>query len=212
MHCGACARKLEEAFSRVPGVTGARVSLAPPVAELETSRPVPLGELEEAARGAGPYRVSGPLHGAPKRSAASPGERPASLYPLVLIVGYILGVTVLTTFVRADRSWHTLMNDFMAGFFLVFSFFKLLDLRGFADAYGTYDLVAARWRAWGLVYPFLELGLGVAYLTRWRPLVTSAATLVLMLVGAAGVLRALPPGHAIRWGCLGTGLNPPMTW
>lgn len=211
MHCAACARKLEVALARVPGVTGARVSLSPPVAALETSRAVPLGELESAARSAGPYHVSEPVQSAPEATAPA-GERPASLYPLVLIVGFILGVTVLTTYPRGDGRPHTLMNDFMAGFFLVFSFFKLLDLRGFADAYGTYDLLAARWRGWGLVYPFLELGLGVAYLVRWQPLATSLLTLVLMLMGAAGVLRALRRGGAIRCACLGTALNLPMTW
>ena len=38
----------------------------------------------------------------------------------------------------------TAVRHFMAGFFLVFSFFKLLDITAFADAYRTYDVVAAR--------------------------------------------------------------------
>ena len=47
------------------------------------------------------------------------------------------------------------MRFFMAGFFLVFSFFKLLDINAFADAYSRYDLLAMRWRGWGLIYPFV---------------------------------------------------------
>ena len=34
------------------------------------------------------------------------------------------------------------MVEFMAGFFVVFSFFKLLDLRGFVDAYQSYVFIA----------------------------------------------------------------------
>ena len=33
------------------------------------------------------------------------------------------------------------MQHFMAGFFLVFSFFKLLNLKGFAESYIMYDVV-----------------------------------------------------------------------
>jgi copper chaperone CopZ len=214
MHCGACAGKLERAFSRVPGVTGARVSLSPPAATLETSRPVQLKDLEAAARGAGSYSVSELADAETTVAAGATGEKPASVYPLLMIVAYILGSTLLTTYVRGGGAGglHALMNDFMAGFFLVFSFFKLLDLRGFADTYGTYDLLAARWRAWGFVYPFVEVGLGVAYLIRWEPVVTSAVTLVLMAVGTAGVLRTLARGGGVRCACLGTALNLPMTW
>ncbi|HYF54378.1 MAG TPA: MauE/DoxX family redox-associated membrane protein, partial [Salinarimonas sp.] len=104
-----------------------------------------------------------------------------------------------------------LMLDFMAGFFLVFSFFKLLDLRGFADAYRSYDVIARRSRLWALAYPFVELALGVAYLLRWQLTVVNAVTLVLMIVGSVGVVRALLQKNRIRCACLGTALNLPMT-
>ena len=32
------------------------------------------------------------------------------------------------------------MNVFMAGFFLSFSFFKMPDLKGFAESYSMYDV------------------------------------------------------------------------
>ncbi|MCC6661950.1 MAG: hypothetical protein IT437_13825 [Phycisphaerales bacterium] len=99
----------------------------------------------------------------------------------------------------------------MAGFFLVFSFFKLLDLRGFADAYMSYDILARRSRAWTPAYPLVELALGAAYLARWQPVVTSGVTLALMLVGSVGVLRAILGKRRIRCACLGTALNLPMT-
>jgi inner membrane protein involved in colicin E2 resistance len=36
------------------------------------------------------------------------------------------------------------MQYFMSGFFLVFSFFKLLNLKGFAESYVMYDVLAKR--------------------------------------------------------------------
>ncbi len=103
------------------------------------------------------------------------------------------------------------MRHFMGGFFLVFSFFKLLDLRGFSDAYRSYDILARAWPVWGFIYPFAELALGAAYLLNLNPIATNLVTLVLMLVGAAGVLKALLDKRAIRCACLGTAINLPMT-
>ena len=57
-----------------------------------------------------------------------------------MIAGFITAVSAIT----ANGSLHMGMNYFMAGFFLVFSFFKLLDLKGFAKSYSMYDLLAAK--------------------------------------------------------------------
>jgi copper chaperone CopZ len=159
--------------------------------------------------------------------AAEPDTRPAlvRLYPLFLIVAFITLVAGLATAFRTGStseavashatslhwSWHSFMLDFMAGFFLVFAFFKLLDLRGFASSYAMYDLLAMRIRPWGLVYPFVELALGVMFLVRFQIPAANIATLALMLLGAAGVLNALRQKKQLRCACLGTALNLPMT-
>ena len=136
---------------------------------------------------------------------------PFFVYPLFLIVGYIAGTVAIIALATAETAPHVLMRYFMGGFFLVFSFFKLLDLRGFADAYRSYDVLTRAWPAWGYIYPFVELSLGAAYLLNLNPFVTNLATLAIMLVGAAGVIKALVAKQAIRCACLGTALNLPMT-
>jgi copper chaperone CopZ len=213
MHCGACAARLAAALGAVPGETAARVTLSPPRAEIESAAPPNPGALAAAAHAAGGYTLgpADPAAGEGHAAHEGPATPKPSLYPLLLIVAFISGTVALAALSRGPWSWHAVMNDFMAGFFLVFSFFKLLDLRGFADAYQSYDLIARRWRPWALAYPFIELALGAAYLTRWEPAITNTATLAIMLVGAAGVLRALLGGRAIRCACLGTALNLPMT-
>lgn len=217
MHCQACVRRLTDALGAVPGVHAVRVTLDPPLAEVASTSPVTLGALDAAARTAGNYSLS-PIGGAAEQAhtaasaaTAPTGAPPATLYPLFLIVGYIAGAAALATYFRGARSPHDFMFDFMAGFFLVFSFFKLLDLRGFADAYASYDLIAQRSRAWALAYPFIELALGAAYLIRRQLFWVDIATLALMLIGSAGVLRALARKDRIRCACLGTALNLPMT-
>jgi copper chaperone CopZ len=221
MHCPSCVKRLTDAFQQVPGVRSAHVTLNPPQAHIVSENGLSVDAVNQAARSAGNYSVSPQStttpaahpHHEPEVVIAST-EKPQSIYPLLLIVGYIAGTVALTTYFRsAAWSWHVFMLDFMAGFFLVFSFFKLLDLRGFVDAYQSYDIIARLrgGRPWGFVYPFIELGLGIAYLTRWELTLTNWLTLALMLVGSIGVLKALLQKNAIRCACLGTALNLPMT-
>ena len=54
------------------------------------------------------------------------------------------------------------MRHFMAGFFWCFVF-KMLNLKGFAESYVMYDVVAKRLPAWAYIYAFTELALGIAF-------------------------------------------------
>jgi len=212
MHCASCVAKIKGALERVSGVLSAQVSLSPPSAEVDASAAIPMSVLNGAVQGVGAYSLKKPdvqaHHEAPTQEAAAGAER---LYPLVLIVGYLVGTVLLIAAVSHNWSPHRLMGHFMGGFFLVFSFFKFLDLPGFAGAYRSYDLVTRRVPAWGFIYPFVELALGMAYIAAWAPLFINAVTMALMIVGAAGVLKSLLNKQAIRCACLGTVLNLPMT-
>lgn len=212
MHCQSCVGKITAALRRLAGVESVEVSLQPPRALLRSSAPLPRAEIESAVRGAGDYHVTDVPIAQPAAAAPPVDESErGSFYPLLLIVGYIAGTVALAAWGSGSFTLPTLMNGFMGGFFLVFSFFKLLDLRGFATSYRTYDLAAAAWPAWGYLYPFVELALGVAYVTGALPRLTNTVTLVLMLVGAAGVLKALLNRRRIRCACLGTVLKLPLT-
>jgi hypothetical protein len=103
------------------------------------------------------------------------------------------------------------MQNFMAGFFLTFSFFKILDLKGFAESYASYDIVARHWRTWGYIYAFIELGLGLAFLLRFDPLLTNGVTFAVMSVSIIGVLQSVLNKRKIRCACLGAVFNLPMS-
>lgn len=216
MHCQSCVSKITSALQAIDGVESAQVTLQPPRATIAMERHVPLRELNQAVSAVGSYALAEEMDAPASIMTNAPTtttteERPESLFPLFLIVGYLLGAVLLIALSTGHWSLHALMSHFMGGFFLVFSFFKLLDLRGFAMAYRSYDVVARALPAWGFIYPFVELALGAAYLTNWQPFAINVATLLIMLVGAVGVLRALLRKSAIRCACLGTVLNLPMT-
>ncbi len=99
----------------------------------------------------------------------------------------------------------------MSGFFLTFSFFKLLNLQGFAESYSMYDIVAKKFYSWGYIYAFTELGLGLAYALNFFPALINAITLIVMFVSLIGVLQSVLNKRAIQCACLGTVFNLPMS-
>ena len=215
MHCGACVARITKSLSGFADKV--QVTLEPPQAVLRgVHSDASLEVMQIALAGAGKYSMVPALPAfvanAPADTGAGDAEGFFATYkPLLLIVGFLAGVTWLVHAQTPGRHWHEWMSDFMAGFFLVFSFFKLLNLSGFVQAYRGYDLIAARSAAYAWVYPFIELGLGVAYLVRWQPQVTHWATLVVMLISAAGVLNALRQRQLIECACLGTVFKLPMS-
>ncbi len=90
------------------------------------------------------------------------------------------------------------MQNFMGAFFLAFAFFKFLDLRGFADSYRMYDIVARRLPSYGFVYPFIELALGAAYIAGIWPTAVNLATLVVTSVSSIGVIQSVLQKRRIR--------------
>lgn len=209
MKCGSCVEKIDSALQEA-GYSDAQVTLDPPVVKFVSSSPSS-NELQKILSEAGEYTAS-----PPSTENASPREHQEyfsdeRLTPLFIILTYIIGGVALRAILSEDYSFNSLMNNFMGGFFIVFSLFKLLNLSGFADAYATYDIIAARSRIYGLSYPFIELLLGIAYFTGFAPLATNTFTLALMLVGSIGVFKALRTKRRFQCACLGTALKLPMT-
>lgn len=142
-------------------------------------------------------------------------EEPASFLktyrPLLLVLGYLLGIVGLVEGMSGGFDVMRAMQNFMGGFFVVFSFFKMLDLTGFVNSFQSYDILAKRSHTFGYLYPFIELGLGMAYLTGVFPIATNATTFVIMLIGILGVSQALLAKRKIQCACLGTVFNLPMS-
>ena len=103
------------------------------------------------------------------------------------------------------------MRNFMAGFFIVFAFFKLLNLKGFAMSYKMYDVVAAKWKGWGLIYPFVELSLGIAYLINVFPFYVNLITVIVLGISSIGVIKSNLDNKKIKCACLGDVFNLPMS-
>ena len=237
MHCGSCVGRVQEALQDVDGVKKVAVSLQPQEAVISMSQHIDTATLDRAVKKAGAYSLTdevqvidtmggrGATHQPQKidviTSPAGPivtdsgddlAEPSATTYkPLLIILAFILGVTALVEVRMGTFDIMRAMGTFMAGFFLIFSFFKMLDISGFASSYRMYDVVAKAVPAYGFVYPFIELALGAAYLTGFNPVITNWTTLVVMSVSLIGVVQSVLNKRKIRCACLGSVFNLPMT-
>ena len=103
------------------------------------------------------------------------------------------------------------MLDFMGLFYIIFSFFKLLDLKGFPESFKMYDPLAKAIPGYGLVYPFIEVLLGLMFLMRIQIPLALIVTLIILGITTIGVTKTLLDKKNIQCACLGTALKLPMT-
>ena len=131
-------------------------------------------------------------------------------WPLVsLVIIAALAAAALTYGLqKTDYQW---MHFFMGFFFCQFAMLKLFHPVQFAEGFKKYDLIAKKIPQYGLVYPFIELALGLAYLSFALPTLTYLITVIVMCVSAIGVIKALRKGLDVRCACMGTVLDVPLS-
>lgn len=220
MTCGGCATKVKSAFLKHPDVLAAEVSHQEGTAKVQADSKPDLTNLDKLLADAGDYQITevnekstfiedthSHTSGISEQETISAWE---TYKPLVLIFLFVSGIAAIAAFDTQIFSWHHWMRYFMAGFFIVFSFFKFLDLKGFARSYAMYDLLAMQWKGYGYVYPFLELGLGVLYLTAINLPATHVATIIIMGFGSIGVIRNMLSPNQVQCACLGTIFKLPL--
>ena len=213
MTCSGCQAKVQGLLSKIEGIKNVTVDLTKGEATIDMEKHVATTALQTALKDYPKYQLS---EAEKPQPAIIPFEEEkktwlATYKPILLIFGYILGITLLVEYINDGFVWMRWMSYFMAGFFLVFSFFKLLNLKGFAESYAMYDIVAKKWSGWGYVYAFTEFALGIAFLAGFTPLVTNAITFVVMTISIVGVLQSVLNKRKIKCACLGDVFNLPMS-
>ena len=206
MTCGSCEAKVKSSLLMLANITEVQVSKDTQSATISMNKHIALPTLQSALDKK--YSISVMDH---DESAEQAKGWLATYKPILLIFAYITAISIIAALQNGNFNWMKGMNIFMAGFFLTFSFFKMLDVKGFAESYGMYDVVAKRIPAWGFTYPFVELALGIAYAVGFQPILTNVVTLIVMSVSIIGVLQSVLNKRKIKCACLGAVFNLPMS-
>jgi len=206
MTCASCEAKVKSSLLMVENVVSIEASKDENSATITMDKHIPLDKLQKALPEK--YQISVLLH---NELAEQTKGWLATYKPILLIFFYISAVTILVQFTNEKFDTMQWMRHFMAGFFLVFSFFKILNLKGFAESYVMYDIVGKRLPAWAYIYAFTEFALGIAFLINFNPLITNSVTFLVMSISIIGVLQSVLNKKKIQCACLGAVFNLPMS-
>ena len=206
MTCTSCEAKVKSALMAIENVKTVEVSKDDNSATITMDKHIALSDLQNALESK--YQIAAINHNETSEQVASWFE---TYKPILLIFFYISLISVLIQFKNESFNGMEWMQHFMSGFFLVFSFFKLLNLTGFAESYRMYDVIAKQIPVWGYAYAIIELGLGIAYLVDFNPLITNSVTFIVMSISIIGVLQSVLNKKKIQCACLGAVFNLPMS-
>lgn len=133
-----------------------------------------------------------------------------SYTPLIVITSIIMLVSLVISYPQFEAK--EVIRIFMAGFFIVFATFKLIDIKGFVQGYSTYDLLAKKVFSYGYIYPFIELSFGLLMILGLYETQVLLAEIVVMSFSGLGVLTKLLKHEKFQCVCLGTAFKLPLTY
>lgn len=200
--CSSCERKVADSLKGIEGVEKVQVSKTEGRAYLTFSNEVDLEFLQGSLN---------PKYTIQASSTASKESWIKTYKPILLIFSYLIAITYLIEVISGSFDTIRWMRHFMGGFFLVFSFFKMLNLSGFVASYQMYDIIARKLPVWGYVYAFIELGLGICFLIHFNPIITNAITIIVMSISIVGVIQSVTSKKQLQCACLGDVFDLPMS-
>ena len=209
MTCEGCRLSVEDKLSTLNGVDKVHVDLTRGQAVIYSKNPVSLSLIKETL----PPKyslineedVNLDTHG----DITIKASKIQQLKPLFIILGYIFIASILLNY----KNWNltNAMLDFMGLFYIIFSFFKILDIKGFSMSFRMYDPLAKQAPIYGYIYPFIEVLLGMMFLIRFEVNIALILTVIVLGITTIGVTQTLINKRSIKCACLGTTLNLPMT-
>ena len=214
MTCEACEYKIQHVFSQIPSVKSVIAKHSDNSVTMESDENVSKETILEVLK---PHSKYGLISNFELKNDESETQSWTNqYYPLFLIAGFITMVSFLTAFhfgiyEMMHFELRMFLHNFMTGFFLVFSFFKLLDVKAFAESFRMYDLLVTKVPVYGKIYPFIELTLGILCLIHFQEKYVYIADIIIMGFGALGVIQSVVDKRKIRCACLGSVFNLPMS-
>ena len=212
MTCSSCAEIVKKLLSKVQGIDNVELDQTTSIAQLSMKFHIPVNSLQNGLGGT-KYSISELNHYQKSISIMASGEEAVSLktyLPIYLIFLYITTTVAITQF-QSQFNLLEAMRHFMAGFFIVFSFFKMLDLKAFASSYRSYDIIAKRLYGYGYAYPFIELAIGFSFLFSAIHFWSNLVTLIIMGVSVIGVIQSILRKNNFQCACLGTVFKLPLS-
>ena len=209
MTCEGCKSSVENKLGLIDGVDDVQVDLARGEVVIYSKDPVSFSLVKEILPAKYSLINEEDLNLDTNDDLIIKASKIKQLKPLFIILGYIFIASILLNYENWNSS--NAMLDFMGLFYVIFSFFKILDIKGFSMSFSMYDPLAKQAPIYGYIYPFIEVLLGMMFLIRFEINIALMLTIIVLGITTIGVTQTLINKRSIKCACLGTTLNLPMT-
>ncbi|MCM8527164.1 MAG: glutaredoxin [Lentisphaeraceae bacterium] len=103
------------------------------------------------------------------------------------------------------------MSGFMGYALCLLSCLKLMDLNAFVKSFKKYDLFTKKVTAYGYLYPFAEMAIGLGFLSGLLPLPTGILSIIVGLAGGISIIKAVYVDKTdLNCACVGGNSNVPL--
>tara|TARA_B100001750_G_scaffold165324_1_gene133902 strand:+ start:214 stop:933 length:720 start_codon:yes stop_codon:yes gene_type:complete len=208
MTCLGCADTIQTRLRKESVVISAEVSFENEELLLDSKVPVDNEYIDSIISNLGNYNVKNQNANLFSKFLSHLNSKKPILLALTIVIVSSLSIQTPLRNFNLDNWFIT----YMGLFFMLFSFLKLLNIKGFSITFSRYDLLGKNIPGFAVSYPFLELCLGVAFLTNSLLITANLATLIFMISQCIGVGNVLRKKEIIQCACLGSSINLPVSY
>ena len=201
MTCDGCANSIKEALELNKFISSVNINLEDENININSDKNFTVNELNSLIEKLGKYKIY------EEKFTSKIIEYFSSKKTLLLALLLVL-ISSLSLQVSKDNfELNEWMISYMGIFFLIFSFLKLIDVKGFSGSFKKYDLISKMIPGFAITYPFLELFLALAFLSSYFLITSYIMTLIFMTSQFFGVFISLQKKEVIKCACMGSSIN-----
>lgn len=206
MTCDGCVATIKTKLEMEENISEAIITLVDSKLELVSTKNFKISQLNSILSTVGSYTVSNDLKNEKNKIVDY-----FSTYKPIFITISLVCLLSLINFFNYGKTFEDLMRFLMGYFFIIFSFLKLQNIKQFAISFANYDPITKTIFKFGLIYPFVELFLGVLFLTGYFLLFSNILTLIILIPQSYGIYKKLRNKEIVNCACLGSSFNVPLS-
>ena len=201
MTCDGCANSIKEALESNKLISSVNISLENENINISSDKSFTVNELNSLIENLGNYKIY------EENIFSKIIEYFSSKKTLLLALSLVL-ISSLSLHIGEDNfELNEWMVSYMGIFFLLFSFLKLIDVKGFSGSFKKYDLISKIIPSFAITYPFIELFLALTFLSGYFLITSYIMTLLFMTSQFFGVFISLQKKEVIKCACMGSSIN-----
>ena len=201
MTCEGCANSIKETLESNEFISSANISLQNENINIISDKKFTMLELNSLIDNLGEYKIY------EEKLTSKIIEYFYSKKTLLLAL-FLVVISSLSLQVPKDNfELNEWMISYMGIFFLLFSFLKLIDVKGFSGSFKKYDLISKIIPSFAITYPFVELFLALTLLSGYFLIFSYIMTIIFMTSQFFGVFISLQKKEVIKCACMGSSIN-----